>query len=112
MKSRKGFWTSRFSSTRDLIAFHLQDYAESLLNATLLDSQLRQDAERLSGSSHAAIVELSVRQAFATFELTVGDDPTDVLAFLKEISSNGDMSVSPPIPPFETFLTPWNRLST
>lgn len=50
-------------------------------------------------SHYAAITQLSVRQAFATFEITVPYNKTtrkydtnDTLLFLKEISSNGDMS--------------------
>lgn len=39
-------------------------------------------------------MELSTRQAFATFEVTVGENQDDMMAFLKEISSNGDMGVS------------------
>lgn len=52
-----------------------------------------------SYSKYAAITALSVRQALATIEITVPFDKdtgtylkNDTLIFLKEISSNGDMS--------------------
>lgn len=58
------------------------------------DDKIRKDAKAASGENYAAIVELSTRQAFATFELTVGETKDDIMGFLKEISSNGDMGVS------------------
>ena len=59
----------------------------------LLDAKIRSDAKRVSGDNYAAVVELSTRQAFATIEVT-GENEDDIMIFLKEISSNGDMSVS------------------
>ena len=102
--SLDGLWTTRYPRHEDAIAFFQSDYPRALIEAKKFDAQLRKDAERVSGSNYAAIVELSTRQAFATFELTTGvdedwkEDKTKSMAWLKEISSNGDMSVRSSLP--------------
>lgn len=93
-RNREGYWTTAFGSSRDAVATWTREYPEAFKNATLFDETVKKDAKQVSGNNYAALAELSVRQAFATFEITVGSEPDDVMAFLKEISSNGDMSVS------------------
>ena len=92
--NRNGYWTVRFPSSHDAVAYWARDYPVASKVAALFDEKLRKDAKAASGENYAAIVELSTRQAFATFELTVGEHRDDVMGFLKEISSNGDMGVS------------------
>lgn len=94
--NRRGFWATRFRKSHDAIAFWVRDFTSASRTSDKLDAQIRKDAKRVSGEAYAAIVELSTRQAFATFEITINedDDESDVMGFLKEISSNGDMSVS------------------
>ncbi|KAM0789067.1 hypothetical protein ACM66B_003130 [Microbotryomycetes sp. NB124-2] len=108
-KTRKGFWSTKFHSKRDAIAFWVSDYTSAQREADKVDKQVRKDAERVAGKEYAAIAELSMRQAFATFEVTVGDNEDDVMAFLKEISSNGDMStvdVIFPLYPILQYMNP------
>ncbi|ORY78924.1 glutaminase GtaA [Leucosporidium creatinivorum] len=88
---RNGYWTTRFHGPHDAISFWVGDYDHAIKDAVAFDKKLRKDAIAVSGENYAAIVELSTRQAFATFEITVGEKKDDVMAFLKEISSNGDM---------------------
>lgn len=96
----EGLWTTRYPCHEDAIASFQLDYPRALSESKRFDAQIRKDAKRVSGDHYASIVELSTRQAFATFELTTGVnedyqvDPTRTMAWLKEISSNGDMSVS------------------
>lgn len=91
--SRRGYWSSHFPTSRHAVSFFLADHSQATKNALDFDTKVRADAERVSGDNYAAVVELSTRQAFATLEVT-GEGEDDVLIFLKEISSNGDMSVS------------------
>lgn len=63
----------------------------------------------MSGEDYAAIVELSTRQAMATFELTVGEEESEVFGFLKEISSNGDMSTVDVIFPLCECCSFWSK---
>ncbi|GAA6018449.1 hypothetical protein JCM11491_007002 [Sporobolomyces phaffii] len=108
--SLEGFWTTRFSRYEDAIAFFDLDYPRALSAAIRFDAQVRRDARRVSGDNYAAIVELSTRQAFATFELTTGVnddyevDNTKTMGWLKEISSNGDMSTIDVIFPLHPIL--------
>lgn len=59
-----------------------------------MDAQVRTDALKIS-EDYAAIVDLSVRQTFGSIELSVSRssngaiNATDILVFMKEISSNG-----------------------
>jgi hypothetical protein len=91
---RDGYWTTRFHTSHDAISYWAKDYDHAIVDAIAFDKKLRKDAIAVSGENYAAIVELSTRQAFATFEITVGETKDDVMVFLKEISSNGDMGVS------------------
>ncbi|KAM0751572.1 glutaminase GtaA [Meredithblackwellia eburnea MCA 4105] len=102
--SRRGYWSSHFSTPRDAIAFWLQDHENAVKEGVKFDRQIQQDARRVSGKNYSAIVELSTRQAFATIEIT-GESDDDVLIFLKEISSNGDMSTVDVIFPMYPILT-------
>ncbi|EMD40769.1 hypothetical protein CERSUDRAFT_111353 [Gelatoporia subvermispora B] len=86
------FW-SNFSSIDDAIAFFMQDYSGASSRAAALDSKINTDASAVS-ADYAALVALSVRQAYAAFEITISKDSSgqfntsDVMAFMKEISSS------------------------
>ncbi|KAI7965853.1 hypothetical protein MJO29_001601 [Puccinia striiformis f. sp. tritici] len=98
LNEKWGYWRSVFNKTEEAIEFSLNDYPEAVRNANLIDQQIEDDARRLGGDDYVAIASLSARQALGGIEITIGKDrdgkfdPTDVAAFLKEISSNGDMS--------------------
>ncbi|GAA5882719.1 hypothetical protein JCM16303_006560 [Sporobolomyces ruberrimus] len=108
--SLEGLWTTRFANSEDAIAFFQLDYPRALSEAKRFDAQIRRDAQRVSGANYASIVELSTRQAFASFELTTGVnedyevDETRMMGWLKEISSNGDMSTIDVIFPLHPIL--------
>ena len=95
-----GLWTTRWPHYIDALSFFQHSFSRSLAEAVRFDDTLCEDAKRVSDDNYAAIVALSARQAFATFELTTGvgedwkEDKEGVMAHLKEISSNGDMTVS------------------
>ncbi|KAA1098242.1 hypothetical protein PGT21_031321 [Puccinia graminis f. sp. tritici] len=93
-----GYWRSVFNQTDEAIAFSLKDYPAAVRYADFIDKKIEDDARKLGGDDYVAIASLSARQALGAMELTIGKDedgnydPNDVAAFLKEISSNGDMS--------------------
>jgi len=97
LQSRSSFFFTQFASATDAIASFLPDYQNALRSANTLDAKITSDASRIS-ADYAAIVELSVRQALAACELTVGKDSSgvfnksDVLYFMKEISSDGNVN--------------------
>ncbi|KAJ7583013.1 hypothetical protein C8J56DRAFT_1056024 [Mycena floridula] len=90
------FW-SRFSTVENLISFFLNDYSNALATANKLDQRVETDASKIS-ADYAGIVALSIRQSLAANELTISKNPngswntSDILYFMKEISSDGNMN--------------------
>jgi len=90
------FW-SAFKTPADVISSFLGDYNNALSRANAFDSKVNSDANKIS-SDYAAIVSLSIRQALAANELTISKNSDgswntgDVLLFMKEISSDGNMN--------------------
>ncbi|KNF06610.1 hypothetical protein PSTG_00484 [Puccinia striiformis f. sp. tritici PST-78] len=115
MVQKWGYWRSKYSQTSDAINFFLDDYSKAIQAARDIDKKITDDALRLGGADYVAIVSLSARQALGAMEITIGKDSagnfdtSDVAAFSKEISSNGDMStvdVIFPQFPILTYLDP------
>lgn len=101
----KGLWTRYFSSSREAVVFFVNEFLSALAEALVFDAKVRRDARLASGSNYSAIVELSTRQSFATFELTEYSEGNGaIMAFLKEISSNGDCSTVDVIFPMHPIL--------
>ncbi|GJN89515.1 hypothetical protein Rhopal_002502-T1 [Rhodotorula paludigena] len=105
-----GLWTTRHSHYTDALSCFQSAWSAAFDEARKFDEKVRRDARRASGDNYAALAELSVRQAFATFELTTGvsedweEDKNGVMAHLKEISSNGDMTTVDVIFPLHPLL--------
>ncbi|KAL1733166.1 hypothetical protein EV714DRAFT_282162 [Schizophyllum commune] len=90
MQGRSYYWRSKYSSVADLVNLL------SVARATALDAQIRKDAEVIS-PEYADIVELSMRQSFGATEITISGsegawNTSDVLMFIKEISSDGNLN--------------------
>jgi len=66
----------------------LGDYSAALARATAFDAQVQRDAGKIS-ADYAAVVALSIRQAFASTELTLSKtstgafNTTDIILFMK-----------------------------
>uniref|UniRef100_A0A0W0EZL0 Glutaminase n=1 Tax=Moniliophthora roreri TaxID=221103 RepID=A0A0W0EZL0_MONRR len=97
LQNRSPYFLAQFSDPRDAITSFLGDYDSALPRAKALDTKVNDDASKIS-SDYAGVVALSVRQFFGTMEITISkkDDGSlntdDVLVFMKEISSNGNMN--------------------
>jgi hypothetical protein len=100
-------WRSYFGGWPELVAFFHADRPAAARRADRLDERVTRDATEAGGRQYAAICALALRQAYAGTEL-VSRDGTP-WAFLKEISSNGNMStvdvVYPAMPVF-AYLDP------
>ncbi|EME48454.1 hypothetical protein DOTSEDRAFT_118143 [Dothistroma septosporum NZE10] len=94
--AQTGYYRTVWPELPDAVDFFLCNYDDALAYSLTLDSIVRSKTESVSdewGSQYAEICEASFRQAIAPIELTVplcdlGAAPS---AFLKEISSNGNM---------------------
>ncbi|KIK64768.1 hypothetical protein GYMLUDRAFT_240730 [Collybiopsis luxurians FD-317 M1] len=89
------FW-STYSTISAAISAFLSDYPAALSRANTLDSRLHTASQSIS-SAYADIVALSMRQTFGATELTISGssgawNTSDVLMFIKEISSDGNLN--------------------
>ncbi|KAK5113984.1 hypothetical protein LTR62_003107 [Meristemomyces frigidus] len=95
-EAQTGYYRSKWPTTSAALAYFLDNYESAYQASMHLDALIRSKAEAVSstfGNQYADLVEASVRQTFATFELTV---PAEHLTatpqvFLKEISSDGNI---------------------
>lgn len=96
-QNRSLFFWSQFSSVDAAISSFLGDYSNALSRAKTFDAKVQGDASKIS-ADYASLVALSVRQAFGATEITAsrnGDgsiNTSDVLMFMKEISSDGNVN--------------------
>jgi hypothetical protein len=105
-------WTTYWSTWQKMVDWFVADYRSALRSAAALDQQIRQDATEAvgggtAGTEYAAICALALRQAFGGTELVVRDGQP--WAFLKEISSDGNVStvdVMYPASPAYLYLSP------
>ncbi|KAI0736382.1 hypothetical protein C8Q72DRAFT_909206 [Fomitopsis betulina] len=90
------FW-SQYASVADILSSFLGDYENALVRATAFDAQVKSDASSIS-SDYADWVALAIRQAFGAIEFTLSKDSagnyntSDILVFMKEISSDGNVN--------------------
>ena len=99
MKEYLPLWKSYFSTALEMIYFHYQDYSYLVKVSRKLDTQIEDDAYKVSkDSNYGAIVALSARQAIGGIVLAesapdriTGGEGSEPLVFLKEISTNGNM---------------------
>ena len=106
------WWTTYWSSWQAMVDWFVADYRGALAHATALDQQIQKDANDAVGggevgSEYAAICAIALRQAFGGTELV--DHGGSPWAFLKEISSDGNVStvdVLYPASPAYLYLSP------
>ncbi|KAF8513743.1 DUF1793-domain-containing protein [Hysterangium stoloniferum] len=95
LQNRTGYWRTRYKSVDAAIEGFLPAYSTALSSAVATDAKISKDSLKIS-ADYEAIVTLSVRQAMGSWELTVGPDleirDGNVMAFMKEISSDGNMN--------------------
>ncbi|HEX3783033.1 MAG TPA: DUF5127 domain-containing protein [Pseudonocardiaceae bacterium] len=83
-------WTSYWQTWEDMVAFFHGDVTAATARATALDARIKSEATAAGGAKYAALCTLALRQAYGATELAVRDGQP--WAFLKEISSDGNVS--------------------
>jgi len=83
-------WRSYWSSWQDMAAFFHADSAGAQTRTDALDRRIKRDATAAGGANYAALCALSLRQAYGATELVSRNGKP--WAFLKEISSDGNVS--------------------
>jgi hypothetical protein len=84
-------WTAKFSSWQDMLGFFHADLAAAERRADILDAKITNDARSAGGTAYAGLCAIALRQAYGGTELVVGPGGQP-WAFLKEISSDGNVS--------------------
>ncbi|KAF7352670.1 DUF1793-domain-containing protein [Mycena venus] len=96
-QNRNLYFLSSFPTSASVISSFLGDFSAALTRANTFDAKVQTDAGKIS-ADYAAVVALSIRQAFAATELTISKtstgafNTTDVILFMKEISSDGNVN--------------------
>lgn len=84
-------WAAKFADWQHMLGFFHSDLAAARRRARALDASVTADAVQAGGPSYAALCTLGLRQAYGGTELVVGPGGRP-WAFLKEISSDGNVS--------------------
>ncbi|KAI9736310.1 MAG: hypothetical protein M1834_001196 [Cirrosporium novae-zelandiae] len=95
-----GYYRSKYPSIGSAIVHFLDDYSDALAEAKTLDSNIKEQAKKAYDSNHNAsdyytILSLALRQSFAGTEIVIpysNLSTTDAMAFVKEISSDGNVN--------------------
>lgn len=94
---RSAYFMSKYSTAAAVISDFLNDYSGALNRANSFDSKINSDASKIS-ADYASVVAISVRQALGAIEITISKNSDgsfntgDVIVFMKEISSDGNIS--------------------
>ena len=83
-------WTVYWPTWQGMVSFFHGDTAAAMTRSARLDSDIATAATAAGGAEYAALCALAVRQAYGGTELVVRDGTP--WAFLKEISSDGNVS--------------------
>ncbi|KAJ6539468.1 hypothetical protein B0H19DRAFT_960516 [Mycena capillaripes] len=97
LQDRSSYFWNQFSDISDAITSFLGEYTDALARNSKFDSQVQSDAMAIN-ADYAAIVALSIRQTLGATEITISRNSdgsfntSDVLLFMKEISSDGNVN--------------------
>ncbi|CAM0136248.1 unnamed protein product [Umbelopsis sp. WA50703] len=105
--AKNAYWMNYWSNANDMINFFYGDLSTAQSRANALDTKVLTDAYNNGGQAHADILAFSLRQAYGGTELS--GSTSDPYAFLKEISSDGNVNtvdVMFPASPLYYYLQP------
>jgi hypothetical protein len=94
-KAYTGYYRAEHPDTYQAVIYFLNDYSDAFSESLILDQKLSTAAKSVAGQKYADIVALSTRQAYGGIDLTIPNDNLDtseVLAFIKELSSDGNVN--------------------
>ena len=94
-QARTGFYRATSNDPVTALSAFLDDYDDALTESQTLDSELLSSSTASAGSNYSDIITLSVRQVYGSIDVTIPNDSldtSDVLVFLKEISSDGNVN--------------------
>jgi hypothetical protein len=93
--ARTGYYRARYPDTPSAFSFFFSDYASAYSESLAMDKLLEEKAVAAGGANYSDILLLTPRQAYGGTDLTIPNDTldtSDVMVFLKEISSDGNVN--------------------
>ena len=104
---RADYWRSTTPDINSGCVHMLDDFPTADAEARIFDAELASMAKEVAGSNYSDILALSARQAFGSMDITIpldSLDTNDVMAFVKEISSDGNVNTIDVIVPLTPIL--------
>jgi hypothetical protein len=105
----KAYWTQKFNSITALMTQSIREYSSIISKLVTFNDKLVADLTRVGGDKYATIASVAYRQALGGMKLVYNDQYQMPWYFLKEISSDGDVStvdVIYPASPILLYLKP------
>lgn len=93
--SYTGYYRASYPATNDAVSYFLDDYSSAHTESLNMDTDLATKSLAVVGTNYSDITSLSLRQAYGTIDITIPNDTLDAsnpLAFIKEISSDGNVN--------------------
>lgn len=93
--TQTGYYRATYSSTVDAVVHFLDDYDDANAESVRLDKLIEDTGTSSYGTNYSDILALSVRQVYGGIEVTIPNgslDTSEVRAFIKEISSDGNIN--------------------
>lgn len=115
--SYTGYYRAQYPTTHEALSFFFDDYDEAVTESFAFDRELKSFSTAAAGQKYADILALSTRQAYGGIDLTIPDESKEtasVLAFIKELSSDGNANtidvIMPAFPIYWVLDPDWIRL--
>lgn len=112
-----GYYRKQHPTTLSAVAYFLEDYVDAKAESIRMDEEVSTKAIQVAGQKYSDIVTLSLRQAYGGMDLVIPENTLDtqgLLAFVKEISSDGNVNtvdvIFPMLPLFYSMEPEWIRL--
>ena len=116
--ARTGFYRATYKDPVTAVSYFLDDQAAAQTESLSMDSDLMKRSIASAGSNYSDIITLSARQVYGAVDVTISNDTLDtnnVLVFVKEISSDGNVNtvdvLYPAFPAFYVMAPEYIRLS-
>lgn len=116
-EARTGYYRATYRDTVSAVSFFLSDYTAANNESHYIDTTLETKAVAAGGNNYSDIILLSTRQVFGALDLTIRSDSFDtgdIMIFIKEISSDGDVNtmdvIYPAFPIFYVMCPEYIRL--
>lgn len=93
--TRTGYYRAIYPDPVGAVNHFLNDYPAAALESQSIDSRLECAAVKAAGTNYSDILKLSTRQAWGAIDVTIPNDTLDtddILVFMKEISSDGNVN--------------------